>query len=331
MNVGRVELHLHLDGSVYMPWAWKKAVERGVVKSDCTFEEYYDMMSFREDCTLEEVFKKFDFPIAIMQTRQDLSESIYYLIKHLNDLGHIYAEIRYASQQHTLEGLTQEETIEALIDGMEKAKKDFPDVEVGLINCLMHKGENALFNMEANHEALEASKKYLGKGLVAVDLAGFENNGDFKLYAPLFEKAKELGLPYTIHAGEMGMGEHVHDAIMMGTKRIGHGINCIQKEEWLQEVIDHDVTLEICLSSNCGTERNFASHPVRKLMAAGVKVTLNSDNMNFSKTNLVNEYNYMRSLGVSEEDLMKCTLNAVDAAFCSEETKEKLRKKLGVK
>lgn len=60
--------------------------------------------------------------------------------------------------------------------------------------------------MDLNFEAIERSREFLGKGLVGMDLAGYENNGDFMLYAPLFEKCRKYGIPYTIHAGEMGRG-----------------------------------------------------------------------------------------------------------------------------
>lgn len=329
METAKIELHLHLDGSLYLPWAWQTAIKRGVVKPDCTFEEYYDIFHGKIMGDRQAGFKKFDFPCAVMQTREDLSDSIYYLIRTLDELGLIYAEIRYASQQHTLGGLTQAETIEALIDGINRAKVDFPNIDVGLINCMMHKGENALANMDINMEALEASRKYLGKGLVGVDLAGFENNGDFMLYAPLFEKARELGLPYTIHAGEMGDGSHVPMAIKMGAYRIGHGIDCVNDPEWLKAVVDAQIPLEVCVTSNCKHEKTYATHPIHQLLDAGVKVTLNSDNMSFSKTNIVNEHSQLRAVGISNETLMQCTLNAVDAAFCDEATKQKLRRKLG--
>ena len=245
----------------------------------------------------------------------------------------LYAEIRFAPQQHMKEGLTQREVVEAVLSGMEQAKKDFPEVTVGLINCMMHKGENALVNWDANVETIHLTKEFLGKGVVALDLAGYENNGDFNLYAPLFEIARELEIPYTIHAGEMGDGSHVPMAIAMGAYRIGHGFNCVQNPEWVKLVAEKQIPLEVCLSGNVMStfKGNYAAHPVRQLIDAGVKVTLNTDNMMFVKTDLANEYSQMRALGVSMEQLKKCAQNSIDAAFCSEEVKETLRKKMGFK
>ena len=331
MKYAKIDLHLHLDGSLNMPWAWETAKKRGVVAPDCTFEEYYRIMHRTEFKSREERMTRFEFPIAIMQTREDLAASIYHLIATLAEKEVYYAEIRFAPQQHMKEGLTQKEVVEAVLSGMEQAKKEFTEIEVGLINCMMHKGENALVNWEENVETIHVTKEFLGKGVVGLDLAGYENNGDFNSYAPLFEIARELEIPYTIHAGEMGDGSHVPMAIAMGAWRIGHGFNCVQKSEWMQEVVDKQIPLEICLSGNTISSMNgfYGDHPVRQLLAAGVKVTLNTDNMTFVKTDLDNEYAQLRALGVSLEQLEQCAKNSIDAAFCSEEVKAKLRKKMG--
>ena len=68
MNAAKIDLHLHLDGSLYLPWAWKTAVKRGVVEKECTFEEYYSIFHRRNFKTREEGMKRFDFPIDVMQT-----------------------------------------------------------------------------------------------------------------------------------------------------------------------------------------------------------------------------------------------------------------------
>ncbi|MBQ4253323.1 MAG: adenosine deaminase, partial [Erysipelotrichaceae bacterium] len=133
---------------------------------------------------------------------------------------------------------------------------------------------------------------------------------------------------FTMHAGEMGDGGHILDAIAMGTNRIGHGINCVQDERYIQAILESGLACEVCVSSNIKTERNYARHPVRTMIERGIKVTLNSDNMIFSRTDLVNEHNQMRMIGVSDETLKQCTLNALEAAFCDEETKEYLRNRL---
>ena len=326
MNTAKIDLHVHLDGSLDLLWQWETAIKRKVVS--CSFEEYKQMMYRRDYPSREERMKRFDLPVAVMQTREDLFMSIYGLVERLAKLGLVYAEIRFAPQQHQLLQLTQREVVQAVLDGMHKANQDFPSIRTGLICCLMHKGNSAKCNHEANLETIEVAKEFLHKGVVGLDLAGYENNCPFTEYAYLFEIASEYKIPYTIHAGEMGEGIHVMEAIHMGATRLGHGVNCMQNEAWLQEVINKQIPLEVCVSSNVYDSQDYLGHPIRELLKMNVKVTINSDNMTFLNTDLVKEHEILRSIGVSEEDLMKCMYHAVDAAFCDEETKHWILKQI---
>lgn len=328
-NYAKIELHCHLDGSLYLPWAYEIALKEKVIPSNYSFEEYYNEFYLLEKVkTSEEAIKCFDFPLLVLQTKDNITQAVYELSGRLAEQGLIYAEIRFGSQLHTRGGLTQNEVMEAACKGVEMANRDYSTIHVGLINCLMHAMPDANANMKENLEAIEVTKKYLGKGCVGLDLAGYENTGDFMLYKPLFDKAREYNIPYTIHAGEMGEGKHVIDAINMGAYRIGHGINCIQNDEWLNKVVETQIPLEVCVSSNCGVARNYAEHPIRKLIEAGAKVTINCDNMSYSRTSLLNEHRQLKTIGITDEILHKCAMNAIDAAFCSNELKENLYKQL---
>ena len=328
MKTAKIDLHLHLDGSLYLPWAYETAIKRGVVSSDYTFEEYYERYYQKNFKDRTESIKKFDFPVSILQTKEDISDAVYYLVRTLHEQEMIYAEIRFATQQHTQCGLTQKEAMLAAIDGMHRAEKDFPDVIIRLINCMMHKGEDAHANYEANLETIEVVRELMGQGVVGLDLAGYENNGDFLLYAPLFEKAREYHIPHTMHAGEMGIGKHVLDALEMKAHRIGHGVNAVQDESYLKAVVETQIPLEVCPSSNTKYDFNYVRHPVKELIRKGAKVTINSDNMVYAKTSVHHEHEMLRQLGITVDELKQCTLNAVDAAFCDEETKNIIRQKL---
>lgn len=102
----------------------------------------------------------------------------------------------------------------------------------------------------------------------------------------------------------------------------------MQKKEYLDAVLQSQIPMEICVSSNVKRDLNYAAHPVRRLLRAGAKVTINTDNMVFSRTDLANEHAQLMALGVTREQLWQCTLNAADAAFCDEETRQWLKAKL---
>lgn len=327
MKTAKIELHLHLDGSLNIMWAYKKALQRNVIPQNETFEEFYDRLFAVNGQHSAQSIKKFDLVCDLLQYREDLFDATYDLARRLDQMGLVYAEIRFASQQHCKKGLTQYEALKAVKEGAEKAMEDFP-IRIGIIDCLMHKGDSAQFNWKENLETIDVTHQLLGKTVVGLDLAGFENNCEFTEYAPLFEIAREKGIPYTIHAGEMGQGKHILDALDMKAHRIGHGVNCIQNERYIKALYETQTPLEVCVSSNVKVDRNYAAHPVRTMIERGLKVTLNTDNMIFSRSDLLNEHDQMRMLGMDEETLMKCTWNAVDAAFCDEETKRYIRNRI---
>ena len=321
MKYAKLDLHVHFDGSLDLLWQYERAKLRHVISEDCLFDEYAYSMYRNDYPSREERMKRFDIPLAVLQTKEDLFDGIYDVIRVLHALGLVYAEIRFAPQLHCLNGLSQYEVVKAVVDGMYKANQDF-DIRTNLICCLMHKGDSAMCNHQENLETVEVCKKFLNQGVVALDLAGYENNCPFEEYGYLFELAKEYKIPYTIHCGEMGKGEHVLLAIKMGASRLGHGVQCVQNDAWVQEVIDTQIPLEVCVSSTCYDNKDYKGHPIHRLLKEGAKVTINSDNMNFIQTNVVKEFELLSELGVSDEILKECMYNAVNCAFCDEETRE---------
>lgn len=328
-NYALVELHCHLDGSLYLPWAYETAKRDHLIDPTWTFEDYYyEFYRIERVTSSQEAIQCFDFPLLVLQTKENITEAVYQLARTLVKQGLIYAEIRFGTQLHTRKGLTQEDALKAAIEGVKKARVDFPSIRIGLIDCLMHAGTSANDNMKENLETVELVHKYLGDEVVGLDLAGYENTGDFMLYKPLFDLANKYHIPYTIHAGEMGEGKHILDAINLGAHRIGHGVNAIQDESYIKAEVDSQIPLEVCVSSNCGKERNYAAHPIRKLMDAGAKITINCDNMSYSRTSLLNEYRQLQAIGFTDAELYQCTHNAIEAAFCSNEVKKQLYKEL---
>ena len=321
-----IDLHLHIDGSLNIRWMYERALLRGIIPADLPFSKYYDslILTGEEGAAL---FDKFDVPLKVMQSKEDIHDACYTLVKEIAKDGLFYAELRFAPQLHTRNGLSQEEALIAALEGTHDAMRDFP-IKVNILNAFMHAGDSAKVNEKENLETLRLTEKYLGHGVAGLDLAGYENNCDLLEYAPLFEAAKEKNIPYTIHAGEMGNGANVLKAIEMGAWRIGHGIFAVQDPSYIQAILDHDLTLEVCPTSNLYFGFTYATHPIRELMDKGVKVTVNSDDMTFCLNDLHYEFSMLRKVGFSEEELKQCTMNAVEVAFLDEKEKVELRQKV---
>lgn len=308
INMPKIELHLHLDGSLDKEYI----SERYNIKID----ELDKIMSVDETCTsLNDYLIKFDYPISIMQTKQELTTLTEKLCNSLLKQNVIYAEIRFAPAFHTKEGLTQSEVIESVIKGLEKTNYN-------LILCCMRN-----LDKETNLETINAAKKYLGKKVVAIDLAGAEaifKTEDFKY---IFDYAKKLNIPYTIHAGEADGPSSIKSALSFGTKRIGHGINCIYDKELIDTIISENITLEVCPTSNIDTKAvtDMRSHPIDKLYKMGVRTTINTDNSTVSNVSLNEEYiNLYNAFHYTIKDFKKMNEYAIEASFLNEEDKKYL-------
>lgn len=320
-----IDLHLHLDGSVPVATVKKLMQEHGMPQ--LTDQE----LSVDNSCSsLEEFLEKFALPNQLMQTKHDLETIVFDLLTELKSQGLVYAEIRFAPQLHTKKGLTQKEVIASAIGGIkkfyqrQKEDKDHPELHAGLILCLMRFAHNNIENMET----VELAKEFLGKGVVGLDLAGAEGPIPNINYQKFFQRAQDLDVPYTIHAGEAAGPDSIRQALEMGAKRIGHGIRCTEDPALTQYLIDHQIILECCATSNMNTKAfdQIDSYPIKKLLHMRMKVTLNSDDMTVSNTNLPHEYQLLEEkTALTPEEETTLYLNAVDAAFTTPDEKIRLR------
>ena len=310
-----IELHLHLDGSLRPETVWELAKEQNIKLPANTVDEVRDQMQVPEDCrTLEEYLTRFDLPLLVLQTREALERAAFELTEDLAKEGVTYAEIRFAPQLSIKGGMTQEQAVEAAIEGVKRGMEQYPSIRVGLILCCM-RGED---NEEWNLQTVETAKKYLGDIVCAVDIAGAESLYPTERFAPVFEKVREYGLPSTIHAGEAAGPESMKTALAFGAKRIGHGVAAVEDPELVRRLIEEQITLEVCVTSNYQTKvvPSIEAHPIRRLFNAGVRVTVNSDNRTVSNTNVRKELDILRNVfGFKEQEIEKMEEYAWEARF----------------
>ena len=309
------ELHLHLDGSLRPETVWELAKEQGIRLPAESAEEVKYKMEVPEDCrTLEEYLERFDLPLLVLQRADAIERVTYELVEDLAKEGVDYAEIRFAPQLSVNGGLTQDEVVEAAIRGAERGMKVYPEIRVGLILCCMRGADNEALNMQT----VETAKKYLGPVVCAVDIAGAEGLFPTENFAPVFAKVREYGIPMTIHAGEAAGPDSMKTALSFGTKRIGHGVAAINDPELIRRLIDENVTLEVCVTSNYHTKvvPAIEMHPIHKLLDEGVHVTVNSDNRTCSRTTLQKEKEVLKEeLGFTDEEIEKMQEYAWEARF----------------
>ena len=318
----KLDLHLHLDGSVPPETLFQLAKEQGVPVPGETLAGYLEYIRRCAQCgSVNEYLKMFDLPVAVMQDRNSLTRVTRELICLLYRQNLAYAEIRFAPQLHTRKGLSQAGAVEAVLAGREQGLKECPGFDVGILCCMMCIGPETA-NWKENAETVEVTRAYLDRGVVGLDLAGAEGIVPLKNFAPLFQRAAELGIPCTCHAGDSQGPDTVRDAMDFGARRIGHGHHIYDDPELVRRAIREGITIEVCPTSNiqCMTQPSYGQHPAKKLLDMGLNVTINTDNMTFAGVDLEAEYGHcLGEMGFTPEDLVKMSENSIRAAFLSEE------------
>ena len=320
-----IDLHLHLDGSLsiedFKYLASRQNFDLG--------KDFPNNIYVNEDCkSLEEYLERFDLPLALLQDEFSIAYVTNSLINRLYNMGYIYAEIRFAPQLHTQKGMSQEDVVIAACAGLRNALKDKPSYfQVGLILCAMRQSD-----YETNIPAILLADKYRDRGVVAVDLAGPEafRTGDY--YQDLFDEAKKRNLNITIHAGEACGSEEVIRAIdLLHAQRIGHGVHLDINFDNVKKMTEKSIFYEFCPTSNLQTTSlpDYSAVPLRQFDRYGIKVTINSDNMTVSNTDVLNEYRHLfKEFNLQRYEVRHFLMNSIEAAFIDANKKQALIREL---
>jgi adenosine deaminase len=162
---------------------------------------------------------------------------------------------------------------------------------------------------------------------MAGDEAGFPAHE----FAEVFAIASGAGLGCTIHAGEWAGPESVRAALELPVTRVSHGVRAIEDPSLVDELAERGVVLECCPTSNVvlGVYPTYEAHPLPTLRAAGVRVTLGSDDPPYFGATIEGEYAICAArMGFTDDDLREITGTAIDAAFCDEDLKARLRSRV---
>lgn len=314
------DLHLHLDGAISLRSA-RMLAERQKIALPESDAELLALLRVPDGCTDLNMFLScFDFPCSLLQTAEGIRLAVANLLDELAEQGVMYAELRFAPQKSTDCGLTQEEAVQAALAGIH-------GIPAKLILCCM-RGED---NRAENEETIRLAAKYLGKGVAAADLAGAEALFPTRDFADLFALARELGVPFTIHAGEADGAESVRTALAFGASRIGHGVRAEEDPALVKELAERQIPLEMCPTSNLDTAtvHDLRDWPLRRYLEVGVPVTINTDDPGIVGTTLREEYRKLISaFDLRDAEVRMLLENGVRASFAEETKKTELLGKI---
>jgi adenosine deaminase len=310
----KVELHCHLDGSLRVDTILDLASKQNIPLPSSNPHNLKKMLSIGEKrVTLEEYISRFDITLSVMQTPDSLSRIAYELIEDVASENVRYIEVRYSPILHTTRGMTLEEAITSVKDGLKKGEKDF-GVKSGIIVCgIRH------ISPEASLKLADLCVKFKNDGVVGFDLAGAEENFPAKDHREAFYMILNHNINATIHAGEAFGPSSIHQAVhYCGAHRIGHGTRLKEDQDLMNYINNHRITMEVCLTSNWHTYtvKSLKEHPLRYYYDRGIRVTLNTDNRLMSDTTLTKEFRIARDLfNFQLHDFREVTIIAMKAAF----------------
>jgi adenosine deaminase/aminodeoxyfutalosine deaminase len=299
-NLPKAELHLHLEGSV----APGTLHELDPATPLDEFEKLYAYDDF------DAFLKAFGVVGKRLRTPEDYAVVTRRLLECLAAQNVRYAEIILAAGVVLWKGQDFGPIFDAVCD----AAKGSP-VEVRWIIDTVRQ-----FGVDAAIQVAEMAAARVGRGVVAYGIGGSEERGPASWFKDVFAFAKRAGLHLTAHAGESMGPESVWAALEIGAERIGHGIAAIEDPLLVAYLRDHDIPLEISITSNLvtGVVRKVEDHPVRRLYDAGVPIVLNTDDPAMFRCSLVEEYRLAaRVFGFTETELEGIAKNAFRYAFRS--------------
>ena len=318
----KVELHTHLEGCAPPAFIKQLAFEKqidisGIFNADGGY-------AFRD---FDHFLKIYAAACATLQNPEDFRRLTMAVLEETAAHGVVYMET-FVSPDFCGGGdvAAWKDYVAAMEDAAQEAESRLGITLKGLVTGIRH------FGPEACKPAAKCAVETFGDFIIGYGMAGGEMVGRPGDYAYSFDMAREADMPLTCHAGEWGGAPMVAETIRdLKVARIGHGIGAIDDPALIDEILENDIVLEVCPGSNVVLKAvdGWGSHPIAKLRDAGVKVTVSTDDPPFFHTTMTAEYDMLhRTFGWDEDDFKALNATAFTAAFCDEDTKTRVAKRL---
>ncbi len=315
----KIELHVHAEAFLSPQRIEQLAAMASVPMmrpAHCFYE--YD--------SLAEFLQLYEWWCDLLRTPEITEQLGYDIAVRMSGDGIIYAEL-YTSPRYWRR-LSYQQVVTSLGDGMERAFAD------GYADCRLipaiSREQPAEWAMELlDWIGSESPRRVVGIGLEGNERAAGRTSPRFE---NAYERAAEFGLGRTAHAGESSGPEGVWDALnYLQVDRVDHGVRAIEDPDLVQRLVDDEVTLNVCPTSNIltGLYRSLPEHPIGALIDAGVPVTVNSDDPEPMSVSLTGEIvGVGREFGWALSDVASATRRAIDASFCDEDCALELHRKV---
>jgi adenosine deaminase len=309
----KAELHLHIEGSLEPELMFALAQRNSVAIPYASVDEVSAAYAFSN---LQDFLDIYYAGADVLRTRQDFHDLALAYFERAAADGVVHAEIMFDPQTHTDRGIAFEEVIEGLLSAMHVAETQLGVTSQLILSFLRHLSEEAAF------ATLEAAEPWLDR-IAAVGLDSSEVGHPPAKFARVFAAARAKGLKITAHAGEEGPPAYVHEALdLLGVDRIDHGNRALEDEALVARLVDEGMTLTVCPLSNlklCVVD-DLADHPLDRMLALGLKATVNSDDPAYFGGYVADNYRAVaEARGLSRSDLVQLARNSFTGSFLPSE------------
>ena len=296
--MNRAELHVHLEGSVEPETLLE-------LDASLTREEIAAATSYSDFAGF---LKSFVWVNQRLRKPEDYARVARRLFERLESEGVTYVEVTLSAGVV----LWKQQPFVPVYDALAREAARSPITVRWILDAIRQ------FGAETAKPVFELAAERVGDGVVAVGIGGDEERGPARWFADLYRQARDRGLRLTCHAGETTGPASIWEALAIGAERIGHGIRAIEDRALVARLIEKDVPLEVCITSNVrtGAVTSLAEHPVKRLWDAGVPIVLSTDDPALFDCTLASEYDLAaRAFGFTQEQLAELARNSFRYAF----------------
>ena len=312
----KIELHVHLEGTVRPRTLLEIAKRNDYALPAETEEGLQALYDFRDFAHFIEVWI---LTTNALRTAGDFRQVVTDYAQEAASHGAVYLEAIFSPAERVARGVGWDQIFSGYCDGAQEAR-ELHGVEVRLTPDI-YRG----CSLAEAEQVVRYSAAYRDRGVLGVGLGGLEAEFPPEPYEPAFTLARQLGLASVPHAGEVTGSPSIRGALEeLGANRIRHGIRAVDDPGLLREIADRRIVLDICPISNLRTRAvaSLEEHPLPKLVAAGARCSISTDDPAMFGTDLSRDSEAAVSLGLEPEDFYAAGL---EGALCEDETKERLR------
>lgn len=305
----KAELHIHIEGSLEPEMMFELAQRNGVALPYADVEAIRSAYEF--NC-LQDFLDLYYQGMSVLLTRQDFHDLTWaYLLRCQQDKV-VHTEIFFDPQGHTDRGVSFETVFEGIWSALERGREEL-GISSRVIMCfLRHLDEDAAL------ATLEQAMPFLDR-IEGVGLDSSEVGHPPDKFLSVFERARELGLKRVAHAGEEGPPEYVYQALDgLDVHRIDHGNRALEDVALVERLAREQMPLTVCPQSNLrlAVVSDMAEHPIRRMLAAGLMATVNSDDPAYFGGYMNDNFNALvDAVGLSGEEILVLVQNSFEASF----------------